>query len=81
MTEVNPFWNKIAPAHLDGYFRTYKGSFKLTPLENGKTLLQGTTYYRVDIQPEFYWKLWSNFIIHRIHQRVLTHIKNESEAM
>lgn len=80
MTEINPFWN-IEPAHLDGYFKSYKGEFKLTVLSDSRTKLEGTTWYRVDIQPEFYWKLWSNFIVHRIHERVLDHIKSESEAI
>jgi hypothetical protein len=78
MTEVNPFWD-VEPAHLDGYFRSYKGEFRLTEMDSGRTKLEGTTWYRVDIQPEFYWKLWSNFIIHNIHQRVLDHIKVESQ--
>lgn len=80
MTELNPFWD-IEPAHLDGYFKSYKGEFKLTALGESKTKLEGTTWYRVDIQPEFYWKLWSNYIIHNIHERVLDHIKLESESV
>jgi hypothetical protein len=29
--------------------------------------------------PAAYWRLWSNAIIHRIHQRVLKHIKRSAE--
>ena len=53
--------------------------FKLTELENGKTLLEGTTWYYHNIKPSFYWQEWSNLIIHKIHDRVLTHIKKNSE--
>lgn len=77
MNEFNPFWD-IHPKHLDGYFKSHKGQFKLTKLGKNKTKLEGTTWYTVDLSPEFYWKEWSEFIIHRIHKRVLNHIKDES---
>lgn len=78
MNEFNPFWD-IHPPHLDGYFKSYKGQFKLTKIDENKTELEGTTWYKVDIKPEIYWKTWSDFIIHRIHKRVLNHIKIETE--
>ena len=78
MNEFNPFW-EIHPPHLDGYFKSYKGQFKLTKIDNNSTELEGTTWYKVDITPEIYWKSWSDFIIHRIHKRVLNHIKVEAE--
>lgn len=80
MNEFNPFW-EVHPPHLDGYFKSYKGQFKLNKISESKTELEGTTWYKVDIHPEFYWKIWSNFIIHRIHNRVLNHIKSESELI
>jgi len=73
------FIEPITTPHLDGYFKSYKGQFKLKKLSENKTELEGTTWYKVDIHPEFYWKVWSNFIVHRIHNRVLNHIKSESE--
>ncbi len=78
MNEFNPFWD-IHPPHLDGYFKSYKGQFKLTKIGESQTELEGTTWYMVDITPEIYWKTWSDFIIHRIHKRVLNHIKIETE--
>lgn len=78
MNEFNPFW-EIHPPHLDGYFKSYKGQFKLTKISESETELEGTTWYKVDITPEIYWKTWSDFVIHRIHKRVLNHIKIESE--
>lgn len=72
------FWNIDAP-HLYDYFVSKKGQFKLIELENGKTLLEGTTWYYHNIKPAFYWQLWSDLIIHKIHDRVLSHIKVNSE--
>lgn len=77
MKEIS-FWDVDAP-HLHDYFVSKKGQFKLTKLPDGKTILEGTTWYYHNIHPEFYWKLWSNHIIHKIHERVLTHIKKKSE--
>lgn len=66
-------------AHLDAYFLSEKGQFKLTELPSGQTKLQGTTWYHHDVWPSFYWKLWSDYILHKIHMRVLTHIKEKAE--
>ena len=38
----------------------------------------GTTWYRHNMWPAAYWKLWSDLIIHRIHRSVLEHIKRSS---
>jgi uncharacterized protein YndB with AHSA1/START domain len=78
MNEWNPFWD-IHPPHLDGYFQSKKGQFSLTELANGDTKLSGTTWYQIDIAPATYWQSWSNFLIHKIHKRVLHHIKTEAE--
>lgn len=78
MNELNPFW-EVNPPHLDGYFKSHKGQFKLIKINDNQTLLEGTTWYTIDIHPENYWKVWSDFIIHRIHKRVLNHIKDEAE--
>lgn len=77
MVELS-FWNVDAP-HLHDYFISKQGQFKLTELPNGKTRLEGTTWYYHNIHPSFYWQLWSTYIIHKIHNRVLTHIKTNSE--
>lgn len=72
------FWDIDAP-HLHDYFVSKQGQFKLTALPNGKTRLEGTTWYYHNIKPAFYWQRWSEHIIHKIHYRVLTHIKYNSE--
>lgn len=69
----------IHPNHLHGYWISKQGQFKLTKLPNGRTLLEGTTWYVNKIKPHFYWTIWSDFIVHRIHQRVLGHIKLQAE--
>ncbi|MGV3696284.1 hypothetical protein [Flavobacterium sp.] len=76
--EWNPFWT-LDPQHLKGYFKPYKGQFKLERTANNVTLLESTTWYKVDVYPQLYWKTWANIIIRKIHYRVLQHIKTESE--
>jgi len=80
MSELNPFHNDVHPPHLNGYFNSQKGEFRLTELENELTKLEGTTWYYLDIHPNFYWKMWSDMIIHKIHLRVLDHIKENAES-
>jgi hypothetical protein len=77
MKELN-FWDIDAP-HLHDYFVSKKGQFKITVLANGRTLLEGTTWYYNKIKPNAYWNIWSDYIIHKIHERVLKHIKRNAE--
>jgi hypothetical protein len=79
MEELSPY--DLHPQHLHGYFVSTQGQFKLTDLGNGRTKLEGTTWYYHKIRPETYWRLWSDFILHSIHERVLNHIKNDVERM
>ena len=76
MTEVSPY-NHLQAAHLE-YIRSQKGQFRLYE-KDGKTIVEGTTYYTHDIAPDLYWSLFSDEIIHKIHLRVLDHIKEVSE--
>jgi hypothetical protein len=76
MTELSPYENLHA-AHLE-YLRSHKGQFRLFEKE-GKTVLEGTTFYTHDIAPDLYWSLFSDEIIHQVHLRVLNHIKEVSE--
>jgi hypothetical protein len=69
----------IHPTHLHGYWVSKQGQFKLTKLPNGHTLLEGTTWYVNRIKPNMYWTLWSDYIVHKIHHRVLEHIKEQAE--
>ena len=78
MNEWSPYAH-VLPKHLHGYLISKQGQFKLTPLPGGRTLLEGTTWYQHGLWPANYWRLWSEAIIHRIHMRVLNHIRNLSE--
>lgn len=78
MKELSPY--DIHPEHLDGYWASKRGEFKLTKLPNGNTRIDGTTWYVNKIKPDFYWTLWSDYIVHTIHERVLEHIKVQSET-
>jgi hypothetical protein len=37
------------------------------------------TWYKHGLWSASYWQIWSDFIIHRIHMRVLRHIQTASE--
>jgi len=79
MNELTPY-KHIEPPHLHGYFESHQGQFLLTALPGGRTRLEGTTWYSHTMWPEQYWHLWSDYIIHNIHMRVLRHIKAETES-
>ena len=78
MNEMSVYSN-LRPPHLQNYLHSRKGQFLLTRLPDGRTRLEGTTWYQNDFWPSLYWQRWSDYIIHRIHQRVLEHIKTKSE--
>ncbi len=72
LRELSPY--DIHPPHLDGFIVSRRGQFRLIPLPGGRTRLEGTTWYELKLLPAGYWAQWTNFFIHAIHQRVLTHI-------
>ena len=78
MEEWTPY-SHIDTPHLHGFLVSEGGQFLLTPLPNGDTRLEGTTWYQHGLWPSDYWRLWSDTIIHRIHLRVLNHIRDEVE--
>jgi hypothetical protein len=77
MVELTPY-SELHATHLQ-YIRSQKGQFRLYET-NGKTFVEGTTFYTHDIAPDPYWNLFSHQIIQSIHLRVLTHIKTVSET-
>ncbi len=79
MEEWTPY-AQLNPPHLHGFLVSEGGQFLLTPLPNGGTRLEGTTWYRHGLWPSPYWRLWSDAIIHQIHMRVLKHIRDEAES-
>lgn len=78
MEEWTPY-SHIDPPHLHGFLVSSGGQFLLTRLPDGGTRLEGTTWYKHGLWPSAYWELWSDAVIHRIHMRVLTHIRDEAE--
>jgi uncharacterized membrane protein YhaH (DUF805 family) len=78
MEELSPF--HIHPPHLDNFLVSHRGQFRLERLPDGRTRLEGTTWYTNRMWPADYWNLWSDAIIHRIHRRVLDHVRALAEA-
>jgi uncharacterized membrane protein YhaH (DUF805 family) len=78
MEEWTPY-EQVDPAHLHGFLQVERGEFRLIELPGGRTRLEGTTWYRHRVWPATYWRQWSDFAIHRIHLRVLRHIRRLSE--
>jgi hypothetical protein len=78
LKEWSPF--DIHPPHLDHYLVSRRGQFRLVRLPDGRTRLEGTTRYTNRMWPAAYWHVWSDAIIHRIHLRVLNHVKDLAEA-
>jgi uncharacterized membrane protein YhaH (DUF805 family) len=78
MQEWSPY-SHIDTPHLHGFLVSEGGQFLLTSLPDGGTRLEGTTWYRHGLWPSNYWRVWSDAVIHRIHMRVLTHIRDEVE--
>jgi len=79
LNELSPYKNIHAP-HLHGYFISHGGQFLLTALPGGRTRLEGTTWCQHTMWPATYWSWWSNYVIHRIHMRVLNHIRDRAES-
>ena len=73
-------WDGPRPPHLNGYLESTRGQFLLEALPDGRTRLVGRTWYRTNMAPEVYWRLWADSIIHAIHMRVLRHVAALSEG-
>jgi hypothetical protein len=78
LREWSPYSKVYAP-HLDGYFRTERGEFRLIALPGGRTRLEGHSWYVLRMTPAPYWNMIADRILHDIHNRVLLHIKVTAE--
>ncbi len=78
MREWSPY-GITHPPHLSGFLVSRAGQFQLTPMTGGRTRLEGATWYQHNMRPSLYWKLWSDWLIHKIHLRVLSHIRALAE--
>lgn len=80
MKETSPYEN-IHVRHLEDHdFQPERADFVLVRLSNGGTRLEGTTTYQNKMWPSQYWRLWTDPIIHSIHNRVFRHVKKLAEA-
>ena len=71
----------ISTPHVSGsYIRSQHGQFRLIAINDHQTELEGTTWYQDYFWPQFYWRPISDAIVHRIHQRVLDHVKVQAES-
>ncbi len=78
MQEFSPYRDFHA-RHLKNYMVSHHGEFRIQQ-DGASTILQGTTWYTHSISPQWYWGPISDYIIHRIHERVLTHIRSIAEG-
>lgn len=78
LRELTPY-DSVMPPHLKGFLQSGRGEFRLIALPNGHTRLEGSTWYSVAMGPEGYWQVFGDYLIHRIHLRVLEHIREQAE--
>ncbi len=79
MRELSPY-RAINPPHLHGAFASQRGEFRIVRLSPNSCRLEGSTWYTLDIHPSSYWTVWTDWILHKIHFRVLNHIKSKAEG-
>jgi uncharacterized membrane protein YhaH (DUF805 family) len=79
LTELS-IYSKVYAPHINGYFRSDRGEFRLIPLANGGTRLEGHTWYSVAVYPQPYWRAVSELLLHQIHHRVLDQVRLEAEG-
>jgi hypothetical protein len=79
LQEWSPYRN-LYTHHLHGFFKTTKGEFRLIAIDAQRTRLEGRTWYSIRMQPQGYWTAISDAIVHRVHARVLSHIKAQAEG-
>jgi len=77
LQEWSPYAD-VTPPHMDGYFRSRRGEFRLIELPGGRTRLEGSTWYEMKLYPEAYWVLFGDALIGRIHRRVLNQIASSA---
>jgi hypothetical protein len=78
MKELSPYEQVNAP-HLHGHMVSKHGQFRLVQ-QGDNVMLEGTTWYMHTLAPQWYWGPISDYMIHRIHERVLNHIKRMVEG-
>jgi hypothetical protein len=77
MQEWTPY-AKLHPPHLEGFLVSRQGEFRLEELPRGGTRLYATTWYQHNLWPAYYWRWWSDYIIHQVHGMVLENVRDRS---
>jgi uncharacterized membrane protein YhaH (DUF805 family) len=78
MREISPYQHVHAP-HVAGYFLTNGTSFELLPLPDDRTEIIERTSHTLKLDPVFYWLPMARYVVHANNERVLAHIKRQSE--
>jgi hypothetical protein len=79
LRELSPYSRVYAP-HVKGFFKARRGEFRLVSLADGRTRLEGSTWYTLQIYPQVYWRPMAEWLLTKIHTRVLEQVKRESES-
>lgn len=72
------FYENVNAPHVHDFFRSTRGEFRLIAIDNDRTRLEGTTWYDLHIYPHVYWRPISEWLVERIHERVLHQIAQEA---
>lgn len=67
LQELSIYENVNAP-HVHDFFNSTNGEFRLTFISENETLLEGTTWYTLEIYPHFYWRPISEWLVEKIHE-------------
>jgi len=70
----------VSTPHPDGYFTPRRGEFRLLELPNGRTRLDGSTWYGKRLEPAAHGALIGDVISAGIDERVLEHERDAAEA-
>ena len=76
--ELSPYRNVYA-RHVKGFFKAQRGEFRLVSLPDGRTRLEGSTWYTLQLYPQGYWRPIAEWLLTRIHTRVLEQVRKEAE--
>ena len=62
------------------HFQSKRGRFVLTALPDGRTRIEGTSWFTQNLQPAWYWGPITRYTVRQVHQRVLEHIRTLAEG-
>jgi hypothetical protein len=74
-------YSDVEPKHIRGKVLIDYGAFRIVPLENGNVEVIATSQFRSSLGPHFYWNLWGEYLIDKMHEHVLQKLKLQSEGI